>query len=301
MEPLDNAKLFFDSAITRQSMYHKKEGHALWPWSDDTVMNLIYLCNVFREQDKTTVWFRENIRDKFKDDPERSLAYTVLFRWFNKIETGEVLWGEGHFAPSWLQMIAAGVDPLKCGEYLSNVIEERCTRPYFTGAYMIKLENGVDKHLSVAHAASKVTKAFLTSASQGWFAPTTLQGWCQWLMKFDGLGGFMSYEVATDLRHTILARNSTDIMSWANIGPGCARGLSRIYYGNIDSANNFHKDPAQALETMKWLLELSKDADFWPQTEPKWEMREVEHWLCEFDKIQRARTGEGGRIKRKYP
>lgn len=300
MEPIDNAKQFFATARERQSMYRKKEKGLPPPWTNDHVMGSIYLCNVFREQDKTTKWFRENIREPFADDPERSLAYTVLFRWFNRIETGQVLWGEHHFAASWLQMIAAGVDPLKCGEFLSNVIEERCTRPYFTGAYMIKLENGVDKHLSVAHAASKVTKGFLDWAKNGAFMPPTLEGWTKWLQNYNGLGGFMAYEIASDLRWTILGRNSSDIMTWANIGPGCARGLSRIYHGHPDESYMYLHDSSHSLEVMNWLLNLSRQKEFWPLHEQRWEMREVEHWLCEYDKIQRARSGTEGRIKRKY-
>ncbi|GAF76676.1 unnamed protein product [marine sediment metagenome] len=31
----------------------------------------------------------------------------------------------------------------------------------------------------------------------------------------------------------------------------------------------------------------------WPDDWPLWEMREVEHTLCEFDKYERVRLGEG--------
>ena len=44
-------------------------------------------------------------------------------------------------------------------------------------------------------------------------------------------GGFHSYEIVTDLRHTYLLENASDINLWANIGPGCRRGLARIIYG----------------------------------------------------------------------
>jgi hypothetical protein len=57
---------------------------------------------------------------------------------------------------------------------------------------------------------------------------------------------------------------------------------------------------------MKGLLRDSRDAKFWPQGGkatakaaqnalywPKWELREVEHTLCEFDKFERTRLGEG--------
>jgi hypothetical protein len=68
--------------------------------------------------------------------------------------------------------------------------------------------------------------------------------------------------------------------------------------------------------SMRKLLSLSRETEFWPQPEgdalrvrgydlfthdrrspyaqwPRWEMREVEHSLCEFDKYSRVRSGEG--------
>jgi hypothetical protein len=65
---------------------------------------------------------------------------------------------------------------------------------------------------------------------------------------------------------------------------------------------------------MRELLELSRAPRYWPQKVagdaygcdgyglddvtctgpwPRWEMRECEHWLCEFDKINRVLNGEG--------
>ena len=39
------------------------------PWTDDRILRDYYFTNVYRELDKTTVWFRENVRDPLRDDP----------------------------------------------------------------------------------------------------------------------------------------------------------------------------------------------------------------------------------------
>jgi hypothetical protein len=295
---LDN---YFRDARERQSIYRKRQAGEPPPWTQDEVMKSIYLCNLFREQDKTTVWFRENVRNKYQD-PLRIFGYTVLFRWFNRIETGRVLFGPKNWADQWFEMITGGAAIEDAAEELTRVIEREASPPYFTGAFMIKLENGVPKHFSVARAASKVLRGYIEYVSHVGtpFLFPTLQGWTEWLTQFSGLGGFMAYEIASDFRWTKLAGNSTDILTWANIGPGCARGLSRLYYGNHQNAVGFLKDPKQSLEIMQWMLAHSKIEKFWPQDERPWEMREVEHWCCEYDKICRARAGDG-RIKRKYP
>lgn len=295
---------FFENARERQSIYRKRERGEPSPWTDDLVMRRIYLTNVFREEDKTTVWFRENVRDHHKDDPFRAFAFTILFRWFNRIETGEFLFGgKRPLAEEWFARVSDSNESAESiAEWMAAEIETHMQPPYFTGAFMIKLENATPKHLSVAKAASRVLKGYLEYSNHVGtpFLFPTLQGWTEWLKQFNGLGGFMAYEVVSDFRWTCLAQNSSDIMTWANIGPGCARGLSRIYYGWHRGAEAFSKDPKQSLEIMRWLLWHTSSPDFWPQDERPWEMREVEHWLCEHDKICRARAGDG-RIKRKYP
>jgi hypothetical protein len=148
----------------------------------------------------------------------------------------------------------------------------------------------------------------------------TLRGMWEWLRKFPFLGDFMAYEIVTDLRHTALLDRAPDIMTWANPGPGATRGLGRIFCGDRDKFNQ-HRHKDHLIELMQQLLEESRDAGYWPQKMtgpegvswmesdhfreltawdrlnlgdwPKWEMREVEHTLCEFDKYERVRTGEG--------
>ena len=60
------------------------------PWTDDPVLQTWRFTNVRREDDRTTIAFRETVRDPLRDDPHVLLA-TIAWRWFNLIETGEVL------------------------------------------------------------------------------------------------------------------------------------------------------------------------------------------------------------------
>jgi hypothetical protein len=84
-------------------------------------------------------------------------------------------------------------------------------------------------------------------------------------------------------------------MTWANAGPGAARGLERLRGLKPKELYNYNsaKDQVKMIEDMQALLQSSKDNKFWPQQWPQWEMREVEHTLCEFDKYERVRLGEG--------
>ena len=101
------------------------------------------------------------------------------------------------------------------------------------------------------------------------------------------MGPFMAYEVVTDWRHTWLGDKAEDILSWANPGPGARRGLNRIYGRPLEKTIK----TKQCVEEMKDLLHASPA--YIGVHVPNLEMRDIEHSLCEFDKYERVRLGEG--------
>jgi hypothetical protein len=84
-----------------QALYFMRERHDIHlrrqaglpkPWTDDEILQANFFTNPYRENDKTTAWFRANVRDPLRDDSAVLLA-TTIFRWFYFIPTAEVLMG----------------------------------------------------------------------------------------------------------------------------------------------------------------------------------------------------------------
>lgn len=122
------------------------------------------------------------------------------------------------------------------------------------------------------------------------------------LVKFPHLGGFMAYEIVCDLRYTKLLRNASDILTWSNLGPGAARGLQRLRGIPIKVPRTGMKDarpkpPKDWLEIFQTLR--MKVNETLPENVKLFELREIEHSLCEYDKYERILFGQG-RSKRKY-
>jgi len=269
----------------RQQVYIKKEAGLPKPWTEDEILQRFYFCNAYREQDKTTKWFRENIREPLRDDPAVLMA-TVIFRWFNKIETGIELMFPGNNSEFKGKDLTLNWDETLAVKCLRNLNKQQAV---FTSAFMIKCGNGPPgcKIPMVCNAISQVWKAreiLVEGCKENSLEHTHSQ-----LCTFRGLGGFMSYEIVTDLRHTYLLENATDIDTWANPGPGCLRGLSWLIYGDQD-----HKIK-EPLEQMQLLLPRLRKA----LPAFSFEMRDVEHLLCETDKYNRALFGTG-KMKRNY-
>jgi hypothetical protein len=117
--------LFLYWIIERWSVYRKRTAGEPKPWTQDEVLQSWFFTMPHREYDKTTIWFRENLRDPLdslssSDSPRKMdtilknvgsrpgfkgevlttardlLWATIAFRWFNFIPTGQVLMGT-HF------------------------------------------------------------------------------------------------------------------------------------------------------------------------------------------------------------
>ena len=95
----------------------------------------------------------------------------------------------------------------------------------------------------------------------------------------------MSYEVVTDLNHTPVLHGAEDRYTWANAGPGAVRGLNRIHGRDVKKGMS----QKQANTEMQQLLALKEDYLEMDQVD----MRTIEHSLCEWDKYQRVRLGQG--------
>lgn len=321
---------FFAYARERQAvLLRRRVGLQRQEWTSDPILRDNRFCNVFREDDRTTIWFRGSVRERLRDRPEVLLA-TVVFRWFNRITTGEAIFSQARLdteppgATAWDEFLASGDTRVLRDAILKHV---GYAGPFVTGAYIIKTPNGMDKLDGVLYGIREFV------ARSGWksygekcieansFDDSSLQETWAWLCQFPYLGPFMAYEVVSDLRYTALLDQAPDIMTWANAGPGATRGLNRIW-GRTPIDKTI---PArQQSEEMRELLCCSLYPEYWPQISPSsgnlitdsevvttgeretfskdwpaWDMRTVEHTLCEFDKHQRVTLGQG-RMKQRF-
>ena len=263
----------------RHQIYLRRKAGKPKPWTDDEVLQSFFFTNPYRENDKVTQWFREEIRDPRRDDPQVLFA-TIAFRWFNWPPTGDLLW-EHDLLDKWDEELAR------------KVLRKRADagKQVFTGAYMIsgKAYTGMRKTDCVCKLLSKVWQETELLVKQ-FEAATTLEKAHSYLLRFTGLGGFMAYEIVCDLRYTYLLEDATDKLTWCNPGPGAKRGLNRL----LDRP--LKQRPKDWQPQVIKLLKLARRR--LPKM-PTLEMREIEHSLCEWDKYERARL-QDGHMKRKY-
>lgn len=307
---------FFRYARDRHQIYlNRVAGMPRTRWTSDPIFQTYRFTNVFRELDKTTQWFAQHVRSL--EDPDRVLLATVLFRMLNRIEVGEAVFrqiglrGLTAFDEIWGAACSGRISEIKAAmRTTERAIYSFCGTkgPFVTGAYIITSKPGMAKLPGVL----SVVQDFMTGSSTmgdksgkaaSWTfhdltemlmvnpGKVTLEQVWEWLSGFPFFGKFHSYEIVTDLRHTELLNRAPDIMTWANPGPGAQRGANRVF-GRLVS----EKTPrVELIGEMQHLLAHSRSKKLWPNNAkwPKWEMRDVEHTLCEFDKYERVRLEEG--------
>jgi len=257
----------------RERIRHKKEELKQEPpWSEDPILKEFKFCQVFREDDRTTRWFRTHIRDPLKNSPDVAMA-TIIFRFFNLIETGRTLL-DNNLHLEWDR---------------EKAIQEVSKQPkWVTGAYIVKTPNRMNKVTGVAECVSHIwyhREELVKQLEQ----MTTLQEAWQFLLQYPYIGPFVSYEIVTDLRHTYLLNNATDIKTWANAGPGAMRGLNRLTGRPLEFCRRSHDWNAE-MQELYWICNEALNLEY---SDRPFEMREIEGGLCEFDKYSRISNKEG--------
>lgn len=277
----ENIQRLFWWMAERHSIYLRRQAGEPWPWTDDPIFQTYKFTNAYRELDRGTVWLREHFIEPYADHPE--LFFNIaLYRRHNWIDTAEEL---GYIENYNVEYYTA----------LMNARRDRGDK-VFTGAHMlcanIKDEDGFA-------SPSKVTQIFGNTFRWLWErrrelepkAGDTLEAaYDRFVSAVKGYGPFVSYEVITDLRHTRYLDQASDIMTWANPGPGAVRGIVRLMGQEVKDYKSYPKR-GECIEAMKVLLNISPEC--LPDWMPALEIRDVEHALCEMDKYERVFNHEG--------
>lgn len=298
---------FFYWINERHRIYLRKQAGDPRPWTEDPILDEFKFTNAFRQLDRGTVFYTERIRAEL-DGPEL-LMNTVIYRMVNNVATFEEcgLW-EGDGTEFKKRMRAR---------------RERGDK-VFTSAHMTVGVGGEDKLETNIRSWEKLFADLDEFYDDMDGCNGSLQEAFHEILawKIFGVGKFIAYEIVCDLRWWLWFP-VTDSLTWANPGPGASRGLRRLGFTTSRSVTSEECNVAmrrlwEQAETSlaPWVrphhptvraerIARSKnnlDPCVLPHVEqPPFEMREIEHSLCEFDKYCRAKRGQGAPRERYRP
>lgn len=295
------------------------ERHAIWrrrfidklpkPWTQDEILMDYKFTNCFRQLDAGTIALTEMMKqpceyyksldgEAANEEAKLIVSNIMYYRFFNLKRHAELF--------GYTRNFDCLADYMRKQADLGNQI--------FTGSHMstgVLGEEKVDTYLRASQEAFQDAQVVVDACKE----LNTMHGVFDTIRQFYMCGPFYTYEMVCDLRFTPLLCNATDKLDWANVGPGAERGMIRLgltpcndtmrllhrlaVTGKVSNEDDWEVDD----QTIKILEQAEKDGcrvnpDLlngpWP-----FEIREVEHSLCENDKYERVRLGQG-RPRSKY-
>lgn len=289
---------FFKFLRERQEIRLRKEADLPRPWTKDSILHEFKFTNVFRDYDWTTRQLQENFYSPhFDDHPYDILINCALYRYFGTYEFAEAVGWQAFEDFDFDFVCQTATDRLAAGKRV------------FTGAYVIT-NQGIS-----APKQEVVTYHFLRSLyieiSNLVKVVQKTRSWASLahsMMKIQGFGGtgFMTKEITLDTMFTgfwgtpgdfdgVPKSYPNDYETWTPIGPGGLRGAARVKYP--DNVPRKIKQ-AEALDiindlcTAQW-QESPHCGQNWPGHWPELAPTDIQFQLCEFDKYERTRLGQG--------
>lgn len=273
----DRTSAFLRFMEAREALRLRKAQGGSWPWSSDAILNQYKFTNVKREDDRTTRWMRRNWTEPNAHRSAGEILFNcAFFRYFGTSEFAEAAGWQSDWDPERIVALAA--------------TRKRAGERVFTGAYIVP---------TLGHRGPKAEAVSRLILDPLWRRRDEIAGIARITRRWEavavamrslpGFGGtgFMTKEVLQDLMHTPVLNGAVDRDTWCPAGPGARRGLNRLQGRPLTAV----RSEQFLIAEMVGLLEAARrDLPPWM---PALELHDVQFQLCEFDKYERVRLGEG--------
>lgn len=249
----------------RESIRRKRALGLSPPWTDDPILQKYRFCNVRRMDDKVSRWLYQNWYKPYRDHPNMLVAVGAA-RFFNLPSTLEHL----------TKMVFGKLDFEKIVQVVRGL-----PRPVFNGAYVVSTSGNNTEKIGF------VVERYISPLRSIQVDTVGMEKMYGVLLGCYGISSFMAGQIVTDLRWALSGRWS-DRKTWAAVGPGSRRGINRLRGRALDyplSQQQFSEELAAVIEVLGGVL--SSD------TVKRLEAMDYQNCLCEYDKYERVRLGEG--------
>jgi hypothetical protein len=242
------------------------------PFTKDPIIRKFRFCNMRREDDRVTRWIATHYRAKHCLDPDLWFALCVARMALNSIDSMEALgypvpWKPAAFRKMVLARQAQGLKIYGPAYMIAT--------PNWTGP---KHEFLVERLLGPLWQNRKHYRPRPDDSLASFHAR---------LVEAHGVGSFTAAQVVADLKYLKPLANAGDWWDWAAPGPGSRRGLNRLV-GRAKDAPWRDPDWLETLTQLRLMINPQLE-----KTMAKLHAQDLQNCLCEFDKYERVRLGDG--------
>ena len=283
---------YWKFAVKRNETFINKQTSLIGPWSDDDIINEHRFTNIFRASDRVSQYL---IKLQYQEpaDIKEVFFKTMLFKFFNKIETYEFLEKE-------LGIINSETFSFERIDSLLYKLKE--IESIYSGAYIIPSAGNFFgfkyKHTNHLALLAKMMddKLYIKIAEC-----EKLEDIYKLIIEYPSLGSFLAFQYTIDLNYSNISNFSE--MDFVIAGPGAKSGIMKCFDSLGDyNFNDIIKLMAEEQEMQCDNLGLELPT-LWGR---KLQLIDCQNLFCEVDKYLRVSNPDVGgpnarkRIKQKY-
>ena len=223
---------YWHFAAERQAIFFERARNEPHPWTEDNVLTEYKFTNCYRACDRVSQYLIRKViyRNDLPNSPQEVFFRILLFKFFNKIETWEIL--ESHFHPITFEDFRI--------ELYRNALEvesQKGTRIY-SAAYIMPPSrqfsgsgSKIQSHLNLLVQMIDDRLPYkLTEAKN-------MQKGFEMLTDYPTIGNFLGYQFITDINYSEITDFSE--MEFVMPGPGARSGLRKCFsdFGDFDECD----------------------------------------------------------------
>lgn len=224
---------FWRFAAERLAMYYRRLAGEAAPWTADPILRAHRFTNVFRAADRVSQYLIREVqyRADRPQHPREVFFRTILFKFFNKIETWEAL-EAAHGPLSWERADLGALD-----RTLTAVSARGAT--IYSAAYIMPAPalGAERKHTNHLRLLERMMENRLPERAR---QAASLRDVYELLLACPGLGRFLAFQYAIDLNYSSLL--DFDEASFVVAGPGALDGIAKCFAscGGLDAEGVIH-------------------------------------------------------------
>jgi NTP pyrophosphatase (non-canonical NTP hydrolase) len=282
-------------AAERQRIFFRRQQCPYGPWTDDPVLRAYKFTNAYRAADRVSQYLIRRViyRNDLPDDPAEVVFRTLLFKFFNRIETWET--------------IETAVGRVTLGDYsfdrFDAVLSQAMSRgePVYSAAYIMPSAGSLGHKRKHKNHLALLERMLADELPARLAEAGSMQKAFDLIRSYPTVGDFLAYQYVTDINYSRVT-NFTE-MEFVVPGPGAIDGIRKCFAdtGGLNHAEviRFMAD-RQELEFERLGIRFQ---DLWGR---RLQLIDCQNLFCEVDKYARVRHPDVGgvsgrtRIKQKF-
>lgn len=264
-------------AVERQNIFFRRfEGRPRTEWTADPILSTYKFTNAYRASDRVSQFLIRNVIYSGDQSPEELFFRVMLFKFFNRIET-------------W-QLLQQNLGELSYANYSFKAYDKVLTRAkaagkrIYSAAYIMPSGSSSFgyglKHQNNLRLLERMMDDELPLRIQG---SSSMNKAFELIRSYPTIGDFLAYQYVTDLNYSVLMNFSE--MEFVVPGPGSINGLKKCF----SSFGGYTENNLIRLMTESQDEEFSKlGLEFKPLWGRKLQLIDCQNLFCEVDKYARV-------------